>query len=73
VLCGLTTGAGRSSPTRTGWTRCAGAGTPLDPVRDRYLMYVGGADGYTDYPALEAGAGQPSSDSMVALDGPRVA
>lgn len=36
-------------------------------------MYVGGADGYTDYPALEAEAGQPSSDSMVALDGARVA
>lgn len=36
-------------------------------------MYVGGADGYTDYPAMEAGGGQPSSDSMVALDGPRVA
>ncbi|MFG2120463.1 alkene reductase [Streptomyces sp. NPDC048710] len=45
-------------------------GAPLNPVRERYLMYVGGADGYTDYPALGA---QPSSDSMVALDGPRVA
>ncbi|MFF8426709.1 alkene reductase [Streptomyces sp. NPDC016566] len=45
-------------------------GAPLNPVRERYLMYVGGADGYTDYPALDA---QPSSDSMVALDGPRVA
>ncbi|MFF4576251.1 hypothetical protein [Streptomyces sp. NPDC001410] len=45
-------------------------GAPLNPVRDRYLMYVGGADGYTDYPTLDA---QPSSDSMVALDGPRVA
>jgi N-ethylmaleimide reductase len=48
-------------------------GAPLNPVRDRYLMYVGGADGYTDYPALEAAGGQPSSDSMVALDGARVA
>ncbi|MFJ4205936.1 alkene reductase [Streptomyces sviceus] len=48
-------------------------GAPLNPVRDRYLMYVGGADGYTDYPALEAEGGQPSSDSMVALEGPRVA
>ncbi|MET8572000.1 alkene reductase [Streptomyces sp. NPDC004783] len=34
-------------------------GAPLNQVRDRYLMYVGGATGYTDYPAL---AGQPSSD-----------
>ncbi|MFI8189916.1 alkene reductase [Streptomyces sp. NPDC085946] len=45
-------------------------GAPLNPVRDRYLMYVGGADGYTDYPALD---GQPSSDSIVALDAGRVA
>ncbi|MEV5437961.1 alkene reductase [Streptomyces sp. NPDC052682] len=43
-------------------------GAPLNPVRDRYLMYVGGATGYTDYPAL----GQPSSESIVALDGERV-
>ncbi|MGV9322251.1 alkene reductase [Streptomyces sp. NPDC003660] len=27
-------------------------GAPLNPLRERYLMYVGGADGYTDYPAL---------------------
>ncbi|MGW6911583.1 alkene reductase [Streptomyces sp. NPDC054940] len=45
-------------------------GAPLNPVRDRYLMYTGGATGYTDYPALDD---QPSSASMVALDGPRVA
>ncbi|MEU9991903.1 alkene reductase [Streptomyces sp. NPDC048045] len=45
-------------------------GAPLNPVRDRYFMYVGGADGYNDYPALD---GQPSRDSMVALDGGRVA
>ncbi|MDF3146100.1 MULTISPECIES: alkene reductase [unclassified Streptomyces] len=45
-------------------------GAPLTPVRDRYLMYTGGATGYTDYPALDD---QPSSASMVALDGPRVA
>ncbi|WP_037888307.1 alkene reductase [Streptomyces viridochromogenes] len=45
-------------------------GAPLNPVRERYLMYTGGATGYTDYPAL---GGQPSSSSMVALDGPRVA
>ncbi|MEU1402019.1 alkene reductase [Streptomyces sp. NPDC005728] len=45
-------------------------GAPLNPVRERYLMYVGGADGYNDYPTL---VDQPSSDSMVALDGARVA
>ncbi|MGR4854859.1 alkene reductase [Streptomyces sp. LARHCF252] len=45
-------------------------GAPLNEVRDRYFMYVGGAAGYTDYPALDA---QPSSDSIVALDAGRVA
>ncbi|MFF4784647.1 alkene reductase [Streptomyces griseorubiginosus] len=44
-------------------------GAPLNAVRDRYLMYVGGADGYTDYPAPDA---QPSSAARVAFDGPRV-
>ncbi|WP_129842726.1 alkene reductase [Streptomyces sp. RFCAC02] len=29
-------------------------GAPVNPVRDAYLMYVGGATGYTDYPALRA-------------------
>lgn len=48
-------------------------GAPLNPVRDRYFMYVGGATGYTDYPALGDGTAQPSSASSVALDGPRVA
>ncbi|MDT0609915.1 alkene reductase [Streptomyces lancefieldiae] len=48
-------------------------GAPLNPVRDRYLMYVGGATGYTDYPALGQETAQPSSSSNVALDGPRVA
>ncbi|GAB2872809.1 hypothetical protein GCM10027074_45590 [Streptomyces deserti] len=48
-------------------------GAPLNPVRDRYLMYVGGADGYTDYPTLDELAGQPSRSSMRALDGGRVA
>ncbi|SOD86109.1 alkene reductase [Streptomyces sp. Ag109_G2-15] len=48
-------------------------GAPLNPVRDRYFMYVGGVDGYNDYPALGELPDQPSSDSMVALDGPRVA
>ncbi|MFE6197891.1 alkene reductase [Streptomyces sp. NPDC057838] len=47
-------------------------GAPLNPVRDRYFMYVGGATGYTDYPALGAQAAGASSDSMVALDGDRV-
>ena len=35
-------------------------------------MYTGGATGYTDYPALDIAVG-PSSDSIVALDGARVA
>ncbi|MET8667347.1 alkene reductase [Streptomyces tendae] len=48
-------------------------GAPLNPVRDRYFMYVGGATGYTDYPALEEATAQPSSSSSDALDGPRVA
>ncbi|HVV08903.1 alkene reductase [Amycolatopsis sp.] len=29
-------------------------GAPLNAVRDRYLMYVGGETGYTDYPTLAA-------------------
>jgi N-ethylmaleimide reductase len=45
-------------------------GAPLNEIRDRYLMYVGGATGYTDYPALDA---QASSASMVAWEGARVA
>lgn len=45
-------------------------GAPLNPVRGRYFRYVGGAAGYTGYPAL---AGQPSSSDRVAFDGPRVA
>ncbi|MCP2257660.1 N-ethylmaleimide reductase [Streptoalloteichus tenebrarius] len=28
-------------------------GAPLNPVRDRHLMYVGGETGYTDYPTLD--------------------
>ncbi|OLZ67690.1 alkene reductase [Streptomyces sp. IMTB 2501] len=48
-------------------------GAPLNPVRDRYFMYVGGAAGYNDYPALGGQAAPLSSDSMVALDGARVA
>ncbi|WP_405979877.1 alkene reductase [Streptomyces sp. NBC_00158] len=30
------------------------AGAALNPLREAGLMYVGGADGYTDYPALPA-------------------
>ncbi|MGI5426291.1 alkene reductase [Streptomyces sp. CA-179760] len=51
-------------------------GAPLNEMRDRYFMYVGGAAGYTDYPALETqppSASGSSSDSIVALDGDRVA
>ncbi|GAA0894945.1 MULTISPECIES: alkene reductase [Streptomyces violaceusniger group] len=29
-------------------------GAPLNPIRDAYLMYVGGETGYTDYPTLTA-------------------
>ncbi|MFI7339372.1 alkene reductase [Streptomyces sp. NPDC050085] len=32
-------------------TRLA-SGADLNPVRDKYLMYVGGSEGYTDYPPL---------------------
>ncbi|MEU6906280.1 alkene reductase [Streptomyces coeruleorubidus] len=46
---------------------------PLNEMRDRYFMYVGGATGYTDYPTLDAQPSSESSDSMVALDGGRVA
>ncbi|WP_251093670.1 alkene reductase [Streptomyces sp. Caat 7-52] len=48
-------------------------GAPLNPVRDRYFMYVGGAAGYNDYPALDRQPAVPSSDSTVAREGLRVA
>lgn len=48
-------------------------GAPLNEMRDRYFMYVGGATGYTDYPALGAQPADASRASMVALDGDRVA
>ncbi|MEU3936255.1 alkene reductase [Streptomyces sp. NPDC029044] len=48
-------------------------GAPLNEPRDRYFMYVGGAAGYTDYPALDDQPAGASSDSIVALDGGRVA
>ncbi|MFC9129325.1 alkene reductase [Streptomyces sp. NPDC057099] len=48
-------------------------GAPLNEVRDRYFMYVGGAAGYTDYPALDTQPSRASSDSIVALDAGRVA
>ncbi|MEU3508319.1 alkene reductase [Streptomyces longwoodensis] len=31
-------------------------GAPLNAVREAYLMYTGGEEGYTDYPALPAGS-----------------
>ncbi|MER7177538.1 alkene reductase [Streptomyces mesophilus] len=31
-------------------------GAPLNPVRDKYLMYTGGETGYNDYPALARAA-----------------
>ncbi|GAA4615565.1 alkene reductase [Actinoallomurus liliacearum] len=34
-------------------------GAPLNPIRDRHLMYTGDATGYIDYPTLEAAA-QPA-------------
>ncbi|MEU2791165.1 alkene reductase [Streptomyces sp. NPDC007100] len=39
---------------------------PLNPVRDRYFMYVGGAAGYNDYPAL-AIQSEPPSNALTAL------
>ncbi|MFD5160052.1 alkene reductase [Streptomyces hawaiiensis] len=48
-------------------------GAPLNEMRDRYFMYVGGATGYTDYPALDAQPADAAGDSIVALDGDRVA
>ncbi|MFD5339260.1 alkene reductase [Streptomyces hawaiiensis] len=48
-------------------------GAPLNEMRDRYFMYVGGATGYTDYPALDAQPADPAGESIVALDGDRVA
>ncbi|MFC7308366.1 alkene reductase [Streptomyces monticola] len=32
-------------------------GAPLNPLRDKGQMYAGGADGYTDYPTLDATLG----------------
>jgi N-ethylmaleimide reductase len=32
-------------------------GAPVNQIRDKYLMYVGGETGYTDYPALDDGRG----------------
>jgi N-ethylmaleimide reductase len=40
-------------------------GAPLNPVRDRYLMYVGGETGYTDYPVLADSEGQPRPRALV--------
>ncbi|MFI8854001.1 alkene reductase [Streptomyces sp. 891-h] len=38
-------------------------GAPVNPVRDRYLMYVGGEKGYTDYPTLSPAPGGFRRDS----------
>jgi len=35
-------------------------GAPVNPVRDAYLMYVGGETGYTDYPTLAEGDPAPA-------------
>jgi N-ethylmaleimide reductase len=43
---------------------------PLNPVRDRYFMYVGGATGYNDYPTLDQ---EPSVDSTLVPDSVAVA
>ncbi|WP_455681106.1 hypothetical protein [Streptomyces paradoxus] len=48
-------------------------GAPLNEPRARYFMYEGGAAGYTDHPALDDQPAGASSDSIVALDGGRVA
>ncbi|MGW7305190.1 alkene reductase [Streptomyces sp. NPDC054835] len=40
------------------------AGAPLNAVREQYLMYTGGAAGYTDYPAWDADA-EPKSPTSV--------
>ncbi|MEW2811749.1 hypothetical protein AB0929_32410 [Streptomyces massasporeus] len=48
-------------------------GAPLNAMPDRYFMYVGGATGYADHPALDDQPAEASSDSIVALDGDRVA
>jgi N-ethylmaleimide reductase len=52
-------------------------GAPLNPIRDRYLMYVGGADGYNDYPTLDAldaaGAAGAADTAGAASSGRRAA
>ncbi|WP_329328500.1 hypothetical protein [Streptomyces luteogriseus] len=48
-------------------------GAPLNELRDRSFMHVGGATGCTGHPALGAQPADASSDSIVALDGARVA
>ncbi|MEU9625837.1 hypothetical protein ACFZDB_16220 [Streptomyces luteogriseus] len=60
-----------SSPTRS--VPRLRLGAPLDAMRDRYVMYVGGAAGSTGHPALDDQPADASSDSSVALDGARVA
>ncbi|CCA59612.1 NADH:flavin oxidoreductase or NADH oxidase [Streptomyces venezuelae ATCC 10712] len=45
-------------------------GAPLNPLRDRGLMYVGGADGYTDYPALETAPGRTEASATASAPAP---
>ncbi|MEV7275675.1 alkene reductase [Streptomyces sp. NPDC093111] len=40
------------------------AGAPLNAVREQYLMYTGGAAGYTDYPTLDGDAEAKSATSV---------
>ncbi|GHC40425.1 alkene reductase [Streptomyces cinnamoneus] len=41
---------------------------PLNPVRDKYTMYVGGATGYTDYPTLTAPGRKTQATQPFPLD-----
>lgn len=41
-------------------------GAPLNAVRDKYTMYVGGPTGYTDYPTLSEAAGRAFASGRAA-------
>ncbi|RSS84067.1 alkene reductase [Streptomyces sp. WAC06614] len=45
-------------------------GAPLNPVREAYTMYVGGATGYTDYPTLAEASADGSA--VAPVDAPAV-
>ncbi|QES09390.1 alkene reductase [Streptomyces venezuelae] len=45
-------------------------GAPLNPLRDKGLMYVGGADGYTDYPALDTAPGRTEAPATAPAPAP---